>query len=121
MLLMLLIAKFLVKTLHKPSSNVERTHSRAVYNNVTVDLMDDLDENDGDNVNNLMITTVTAISCLCLCCCVPFYLTISFLSSSKLFTLITFLLSVFRSFINPLVCIIVNPEFRNLIRKLKFW
>jgi hypothetical protein len=96
--------------------------SRAVYNNLSVEIFKD--ENAGDDEsssNRKLMTIVKAMAWLFIVFWLPFSLSIADGKDSGFLELAaTFLMTCTRSCINPIICICLNKEFRVLMRKVSF-
>lgn len=116
------IALIAIKVIQKPSRHVQASNPEAVYNNLTVEIMSEGQE-ELETINiNRMTRTVVAIACFAILCFLPHQ--INYFSAVKINDVslrFSFIASALRSILNPILCICVNPEFRVLIKKAKCW
>lgn len=110
---------FIFEVFWKNQTNHEVQQSLAVYNNLTVVLTNENDENEPND--RQMTRTVKAISLLFVVCWSLFFVVISQNEADYSFVKYTFLLALIKSTLNPFLCLWMNSEFRNLLMKLKFW
>lgn len=105
----------------KKTDFVNNRQVQVVYNNLTVELSDN---NDEDEVNNRkIIKTVQAMSILFVFCWFPFFTVISQPFEENVnYTMkkYTFLLAVLKSILNPILVFYINDNFRVLLKKVPF-
>jgi hypothetical protein len=108
---------FVFEKVWKTDSN-QPNQPQAVYNNLSVELSNE--DNEDEVIDRRMTKTVKAISFLFVVCWLPFFMAISEETTTYSVRKYTFILTLVKSALNPIVCVFINPEFRQF-QNLKCW
>jgi hypothetical protein len=125
LMIVLIIAIYAVlfsyENVWKVKENDTVQQPQAVYNNLTVELSNDNDEDESND--RQMARTVKTITLLFVILWLPFFVAVSQSEETANYSLkkYAFLLAVLKSTLNPFLCLCINDEFRTFLMKLKFW